>query len=193
MLALTLFELEPPNFASFMFVKGWVGVLLLVESAGLLVPLIVSRFSSWLEDRVSADPRAGWLSRLVNQLNLVPTRPASLIWLSIKYHFQPSVPTGGFWPMIQAIGFYLVSGAIFFFIGSYMFKQALEIWFQETYRHGWNFRMITGAFLFWNTMYLLRFRALRVTDGASLCGRDSSSESHVRGGGLRLFRPPVLQ
>ena len=106
---------------------------------------------------MSGDPRAGWLSRLTNQLNLVPTRPASLIWLSIKYHFQPSVPTGGFWPMTQAIGFYLVSGAMFFFVGSYMFKQALDIWFQETYRHGWDFRMIAGAFLFWNTIYLLRF------------------------------------
>ncbi|MGO9203690.1 MAG: hypothetical protein ACLQM8_24485 [Limisphaerales bacterium] len=157
LLALALFQLEPPSFASFMFVKGWVAVLLLVESAGLLVPLIVSRFSSWLEDRVSANPRAGRLSRRVNRLNLVPTRPASLIWLSIKYHFQPSVPTGGFWPMTQAIGFYLIFGAIFFVVGSYMFKQVLEIWFQETYRHHLDLRMIAGAFLFWNTMYLLRF------------------------------------
>jgi hypothetical protein len=157
LLALALFRLDPPDFASFMFVKGWIGVLLLVESAGLFVPLLVSRFSSWLEDRVSANPRAGRLSRFANQLNLVPTRPASLIWLSIKYHFQPSVPTGGFWPMTQAIGFYLISVATFFFVGSYMFKQALEIWFQETYRHGWDFRMAAGAFVFWNTMYLLRF------------------------------------
>ncbi|MGA2864839.1 MAG: hypothetical protein ABSF95_10165 [Verrucomicrobiota bacterium] len=157
LLASALFKLEPPSFATFMCVKGLLGTLLLVESAGLLLPLIFSRFSSWLEDRVTGNPRAWRLTRFLNQLNLVPTRPASLIWLSIKHHFQPSMPTGGFWPMLQAIASYLLTGAIFFFVGSYMYKQALEIWFQETYRHGWDLRLVLGALLFWNTMYLLRF------------------------------------
>jgi hypothetical protein len=157
LLARPLFKLDPPSFATFMCVKGLLGTLLLVESAGLLVPIILSRFSSWLEDRVTGNPRAWRLTRFLNQLNFVPTRPASLIWLSIKYHFQPSVPTGGFWPMLQAIASYLLTGAIFFFVGGYMYEQALEVWFQETYRHGWDLRLVLGALLFWNTMYLLRF------------------------------------
>ena len=157
LLASALFRQEPPSFATYMCVKGLLGTLLLMESAGLLVPLLFSRFSSWLEDHVTGNPRSWRLTRFLNQLNHVPTRPASLIWLSIKYHFQPSVPTGGFWSMLQAITSYLLTGAIFFFVGSYMYKQALEVWFQETYRHGWDFRLVLGALLFWNIMYLLRF------------------------------------
>jgi len=150
-------ELEPPTFATFMFVKGTVAVILLMEAAATLVPLAVSRFSMWLEDRVAANPNSSALTRFVNQLNLVPTRPASLIWLSIKYHFQPSVPTGGAFSMFQAATFYVIFNAVFFAVGSYMYKQALEIWFQETYGRGWNLGLMVGGLLFWNTMYLLRF------------------------------------
>ena len=45
LLTLTLFRWKPPDFASFMFVKGFVGALLLAESAGLFVPLLVSRLA----------------------------------------------------------------------------------------------------------------------------------------------------
>jgi hypothetical protein len=129
LLAVALFRLEPPSFATFMFVKGLLGIVLLLESACLLGPMVVSRFSSWLEDHVSARPKTGHIWRWINQLNLVPTRPASLIWLSIKYHFQPSLPTGGALAMLQAIAFYLGFAVLFFVVGSYMFAQALEIWF----------------------------------------------------------------
>src|SRR5262249_37129642 len=47
--------------------------------------------------------------------------------------------------------------ATFFCVGGYMFEQALEIWFQHTYLSGWDLGLILGLFLFWNTMYLLRF------------------------------------
>jgi hypothetical protein len=157
LLAVALFRLEPPSFVLFMCVKGLIGMLLLVESAGLLGPLLISRFSSWVQDRVTANRRVWGFTRFINQLNITPAKPGSLIWLSIKYHFQPSVPVGGLWPMLQAITSYLCSGSLFLFVGSYMFKQALEIWFQETYRHGGDVRLVLGLFLFWNTMYLLRF------------------------------------
>jgi hypothetical protein len=114
-----------------MFVKGAVAVILLVEAVATLVPLAVSQFSMWLEDHVSANRNVSALSRFVNQLNLVPTRPASLIWLSLKYHFQPSVPTGGLLPMFQAAMFYLIFNTIFFVVGSYMYKLALEIGFRR--------------------------------------------------------------
>jgi hypothetical protein len=157
LLALALFQLEPPTFATFVFVKGLLGVVLLLESACLLGPLLAARCSAWLEDHVSANPAASPIIRWANQLNIVSTRPASLVWLSLKYHFQPSVPTGGPAAMVQAIFFYLLFAAVFFFVGSYMFTQALEIWFQETYRSGWDVRLVIGSCLFWMTMYLLRF------------------------------------
>jgi hypothetical protein len=157
LLALALFQLEPWSFATFMYVKILLGMTLLAESASLLAPIALSQFSAWLEDRVVANPKAGSVLRFLNLLNHVPTRPASLIWLSIKYHLQPSVPTGGVIPMVQAIAFYLVFAAVFFFVGSYMFKQALEVWFQETYRMGGSLNLVLGTLLFWNTMYLLRF------------------------------------
>jgi len=156
-LAFTLFQSEPPTFATFMFVKGALAVILVLEAAATLVPFAVSHFSMWLEDYVAANRDASALTRFVNQLNIVPTRPASLIWLSIKYHFQPSVPTGGMLPMFQAATFYVIFNAVFFAVGSYMYKQALEVWFQETYYRGWNLGLVLGGLLFWNTMYLLRF------------------------------------
>ena len=195
-LAFALFRSEPPTFATFMFVKGVLAVILLVEAAATLVPLAVSRFSMWLEDRVASNPKAGVIGRFVNQLNLVSTRPASLIWLSLKYHFQPSVPTGGWRPMFQAAAFYVVFNAVFFAVGSYMYKQALEIWFQETYGRGWNLGLVLGGLLFWNTMYLLRFGLfiLFVSLGSAL----SLYPVKVLGGlgavlclGLQLFDNPL--
>jgi hypothetical protein len=156
-LAVALFQSEPPSFATFMFAKGLLGVVLLLESACLLGPMLLSRFSAWLEDHVSANPKTWRIWRWLNQLNLVPTRPASLIWLSLKYHFQPSLPTGGAVAMLQAIAFYIGFAALFFVVGSYMFAQALELWFQGTYRSGRDIGLVVGGFLFWNTMYLLRF------------------------------------
>src|SRR5262249_27029270 len=149
------FQSEAPTFATFMFVKGLVAVILVLEAAATLVPIAVARWSMWLEDRVAADRNASALSRFVNQLKLVPTRPASLIGLSIKYHFQPSVPTGGMRAMFQAATFYVLFNAVFFAVGSYMYTQALEVWFQETYYRGWNLGLMLGGLLFWNTMYLL--------------------------------------
>jgi hypothetical protein len=157
LLAVALLRLEPPSFATFMFVKGLLGVVLLLESACLLGPILVSRSSAWLEDHISANPKTWRIWRWLNQLNLVPTRPASLLWLSIKYHFQPSLPSGGAIAMLQAIAFYIGFAALFFVVGSYMFAQALEIWFQGTYRSGRDIGLVVGGFLFWNTMYLLRF------------------------------------
>src|SRR5215471_1912970 len=91
LLAASLFQFETPTFVTFMFVKGFLGMLLLAESAALLGPLLTSRFTSWLEDRVTRNPNCWRLTRFIANLNLVPTRPASLLWLSIQYHFQPSV------------------------------------------------------------------------------------------------------
>lgn len=195
-LAFTLFQSEPPTFATFMFVKGTVAMILLMEAAATLVPLAVSRFSMGLEDRVTANPNPSALIRFVNQLNLVPTRPASLIWLSIKYHFQPSVPTGGAFSMFQAATFYVVFNAVFFAVGSYMYKQALEVWFQETYGRGWDLGLLIGGLLFWNTMYLLRFGLFVLF--ASVSSALSLYPLKVSGGlailvcfGLQLFDHPA--
>ncbi len=152
-----LLQFEAPNFTTFMFIKGTVALFLLAEAAGILLPIIISRFSMWLEDWTSENSKAGIVAKSFNQLNLVATRPASLLWLSFRYYFQPSVPTGGVMPMLHAILFYLLFGATLFFVGGYLYRQALEFWFQETYRNGRDLSLIAGGFFFWNTMYLLRF------------------------------------
>jgi hypothetical protein len=157
MLVLMLLRIEPPSFATFMFVKGLVAVLLMVEAGAILLPIVVSRLSMWFQDRATTIANPGFITRFVNQLNLVPTRPVSVFWLSVRYHFQPSLPSGGALSMTQAILFYLAFGAAFFFVGGYVFRQALEVWFQETYRLGRDLGLVTGGFLFWNIMYLLRF------------------------------------
>jgi hypothetical protein len=157
LLVTVLLRIEPPSFAIFIFVKGLVVVLLLAEAAAIFLPLLVSRFSSWIEDRATAGPKPGFFTRFIQPLNLVATRPVSLLWLSIRYHFQPSVPTGGVLAMTQAILFYLGFAAVFFFVGGYMFRQGLEVWFQETYRLQRDLSLVAGSFLFWITMYLFRF------------------------------------
>jgi hypothetical protein len=157
MLVIMLLRIEPPSFATFMFVKGLLAVLLIVEAGAILLPIVVSHLSMWFQDRATTTANPGWITRFVNQLNLVPTRPVSVFWLSVRYHFQPSLPSGGALSMTRAILFYLAFGAAFFFVGGYMFRQALEVWFQETYFLGRDLGLVAGGFLFWNTMYLLRF------------------------------------
>jgi hypothetical protein len=157
LLAWALLRLEAPSFATFLSVKMVFGPILIIESACLLLPLIFSFLATRLEDYVAAHPHPPGLLRFLNQLNLVPTRPASMVGLSIKYHFQPSRPTGSAGSMVLSIVFYFVFAAAFFAVGSYMFKQALEVWFQEAYRMKRDVSLVLGTFVFWNTMYLLRF------------------------------------
>jgi hypothetical protein len=193
LLAIALFELEPPSFATFMVVKGLLGMVLLMESACLLGPILVSRFSAWLQDYVTARPKPWRVLRWLNQLNLVPTSPASLIWLSIKYHFQPSLPTGGAVSMAQAIAFYVGFAALFFVVGGYMFAQALEIWFQGTYRSGRDLSLVAGGFLFWNTMYLLRFGLFILITAIGFSPFTLSLQSRRRFGGCVVSGAPVGQ
>lgn len=152
-----LLRVELPGFAAFMFVKAFLATCLFVEAAAIWVPLLVSQSSRWLEDRVAGCPHAPAALKSLNQLNLIPTRPASLFWLSFKYHFQPSVPSGSWRSTTGCLLFYSVFSGAFFLAGSYMFKQALEFWFLETYRLGWDLGLALGTLIFWNTMYLLRF------------------------------------
>jgi len=192
LLGITLLRLEPPSFATFMFVKGVLAMLAFAEAAAIALPLVTTRLSTWLEDYVSAHPKAGPLVRFLNQLNLPATRPASLLWLSFKYHFQPSVPTGGLWPITQAILFYLVFAGTVFFVGAYIYKQALEVWFQEAYRNGSDLGLVLGGCLFWNMMYLLRFGlfVLFACFGAALATypiKTLVALAAAGGAGLQLF------
>ena len=184
-LGVTLLRLDVPSFAIFMFVKGLVATLLLVEAAAVVVPMAVTRLSLWLEDRVSARPAAWPITRFLNQLNLPATRPASLIWLSFDYHFRPSVVTGGLLSTIQAILFYLGFAAAFFWVGGYVYKEVLTVWFKETYQNGWDLGLILGGFLFWNTMYLLRFGLFVLA--ASVCAALVAYPIRAIGGVLALL------
>jgi hypothetical protein len=156
-LGITLLSLDTPSFATFLVVKGILAMLVLAELAAIAFPLAATAFSKFLQDWVTQRPGCGRFVRFTNKLNITATRPASPLWLSFKYHTQPSVLTGDFSSMAQAILFYFVLGAVFFFAGGYLCQQILSLWFMDTYLAGSNWKLFFGGLLFWNTMYLLRY------------------------------------
>jgi hypothetical protein len=156
-LGITLLSLDTPSFATFLVVKGILAMLVLAEVAAMAFPLAATAFSKFLQDWVKSRPACGRFVRFTNKLNITATRPASPLWLSFKYHTQPSVLTGDFSSMTQAILFYFVLGAVFFFAGGYLCQQILSLWFMDTYLAGSNWKLFFGGLLFWNTMYLLRY------------------------------------
>ena len=149
-------QIPASSFASFLLFKGVFGLLISLEVGGLILPLIMSGFSKWIQDQSWRRPSASVL-KFVNSLNITATRPASPIWLSIKYHFQPSVPSGDLWSRIQSIGFYFGFVLIFFAVGGFICQEVLALWFNETYLTGGTWKLAIGGLLFWNTMYLLRY------------------------------------
>jgi len=149
-------QIEASSFASFLLFKGVVGLFIALELGGLILPLTMSGFSKWIQDQSWRRPTASVL-RFVNSLNITATRPASPIWLSIKYHFQPSVPSGDLWSRIQSIGFYFGFVLIFFAVGGFICQEVLALWFNDTYLTGATWKLAIGGVLFWNTMYLLRY------------------------------------
>jgi hypothetical protein len=133
-------------------------------------PLAATLFSKALQDRVTREPRPSKILRFVNRLNITATRPASALWLSFKYHLQPSVPTGDWLGLTQAIGFFFVLGIVFFGVGGYLTQQILSLWFMDTYLNADNWKLFFGGLLFWNTMYLLRYGIFLLFTGvASFC------------------------
>ena len=87
-----------PSFAAFIVIKGLIALLLMVEAAAILLPLVTTWLSKWLTEHVHSNPNPSRFLRFLDSLNITPTRPASFLWLSIKYHYQFSVPSGGFIP-----------------------------------------------------------------------------------------------
>ncbi len=156
-LAMMLFRLDTPSFATFLIVKGLFAMLMLAEVAAIALPLAGTLLSKSLQDRVTTNPRAWWMTKFLNRLNITSTRPASPLWLTIKYHAQPSVPTGSFGGMTQAIVFYFVFAATFFLVGGFLCQQIFSLWFTDTYLQASDWKLFFGGLLFWNTMYLLRY------------------------------------
>ena len=95
--------------------------------------------------------------RFINELNFATTRPASVLWLSFKYHFQPSVPSGGFWPMVGSVLHYSLLTSLFLFVGIYISQSVISSWFLPTYQGHDNIKLLLSGIIFWSTMYLLRF------------------------------------
>ncbi len=152
-LAVSLFRLETPSFGTFLIVKGIFAMLALLEVAAVLLPLAGTALSMWIQDGAPLHPA---LARL-NRLNITATRPASPIWLSIKYHAQPSMPTGTRLGLIQAIVFYFVLAAAFFFGAGFLCQQIFSLWFTETYLHASNLKLLIGGVVFALTMVLMRY------------------------------------
>lgn len=160
LLAIALLQLETPSFATFLIVKGLLAMLALAEVAAIVFPLAGTALSKFLQDLVTKPAPSGSppaFLNFLNRLNITATRPASPLWLSVKYHTQPSVPTGGFWGAAQAVIFYFVLAASFFFVGAYLCQQIFSLWITDTYLQAADWKLVVGGLLFWNTMYLLRY------------------------------------
>lgn len=152
-LALDLLRVETPSFGTFFVVKGIFSMLALAEVAGVILPLLGTAFSKFIQDHA----HSGAIYAFLNRLNITATRPASPLWLSIKYHAQPSIPTGTRLGLAQAIAFYFLLAAAFFFGGIYLCQQILPLWFTETYLQGSNLKLLAGGVVFGVTMFLLRY------------------------------------
>jgi hypothetical protein len=193
-LGVALLRLETPSFATFLIIKGLLAMVVLAEVGGIVVPLVVTTLSKFLQDRVSrikpksasksdesASQRGGegktthsrtrssltGLLRLANRLNLTATKPASPLWLSIKYHFQPSVPTGSTGELIQAIVSYFLLAGAFLLVGGYLCQEILSLWFTETYLAEADWKLFAGSLGFWSTMALLRYGLFLLCSGAA--------------------------
>lgn len=156
-----------PSFATFLVLKGILAMLALMEVAAIVLPLALTAASKFLQDRVSAQRNPWRLTRFLNQLNLTATRPASPLWLAVKYHMQPSVPTGGFWGLAQAVVFYFLLGGTFFLVGGFLCQEMFPLWFTEKYLASADWRLFFGGLFFWNTMYLLRYGLFLFFTGAA--------------------------
>ncbi len=166
-LAMTLFRLDTPSFATFLIVKGLLAMLALAEVAAIVLPLGGTVVSKFLQDRVTGRSSTWPVTNFLNRLNITANKPASPLWLTLKYHAQPSVPTGGFWGMMQAIVFYFVFAATFFFVGGFLCQQIFSLWFTDTYLQAADGKLFFGALLFWNTMYLLRYGLFLMFSGVA--------------------------
>ena len=164
-LAINLVLLPTPSFATFLVVKGILAMLCFVEVACVIVPLAAAWFSKFMEDRVSSRPGTWKITRFINKLNITATKPASPLWLAIKYHLSPSVPTGTPWQLAQAVIFYFLHAAAFFVIGGFICQQIFSLWFTDTYLNGSNWKLFFGGLMFWNTMYLLRYGLFLLATG----------------------------
>jgi len=156
-LAAALFQLETPSFANFLIVKGVIALWVVTEVAGLVIPLAVTWVSLAIQDYVGSHPHCGSTIKFLNRLNLTATRPASPLWLSVRYYLRPSVPTGDWVSRVQSIGFYLVLNFGFLFVGVYLCQQILPLWITETYLNASSWKLLVGGLVFWNTLYLLRY------------------------------------
>jgi hypothetical protein len=166
-LGILLLRLPTPTFVTFLVVKGVLAMIAFAEVAGILLPAIFSWTSRFFQDRVSANPHAGAGVRWLNQLNLTATRPTSLLWQSIRYHFRPSAPSGTAVGMTQGMVFYFVLAALFFGAGVFLCQEMLPLWFSDQYRAGADFKMLVGGAIFWCTMYLLRYGLFLLAAGVA--------------------------
>jgi hypothetical protein len=153
LLATTLFRLDTPSFGTFLIIKGILAMLALAEVAAVILPLASTALSMWVQDGCE---RQSWL-RGMNKLNLTATTPASPLWLSIKYLAQPSMPTGSNGGLVQAVIFYFVLAASFFFGAGYLCQEIFPLWFTDMYLQAANGKLILGGLVFGVTMVLLRY------------------------------------
>ncbi len=146
-------------------VKGLLAMLALAEVAAVVLPVAFTWASKGLQDLVSSQRRIPRLIHSLNKLNITAVRPSSPIALAFRYHFQPSVPSGNWVSMTQAVVVYFLLAALFFGVGAYLCQQIFSLWFTDTYLNASDWKLFFGGLLFWNTMYLLRYGLFALLTG----------------------------
>jgi hypothetical protein len=140
---------------------GLIALIFIMELAGMWLPLIWRGISEWLEKKVSIDKTSsGILKRLNNRSFFSSTRPVSIIGLSLKYHFKPQIPSGGFWGMLGAIVFYVGLFAGFITFGGYLGVEVFHLFLHGQFvlgGIGGFIKIIAGATMLFIALYLLRY------------------------------------
>jgi hypothetical protein len=132
-------------------------MLALAEVAAVLLPLLFTLIGKGLQDLVVARPKCPRHFPRPEQAEYHSSASGFSLALSFRYHFQPSVPTGSFGTLMQAVIFYFALAAVFFLVGAYLCQQIISLWFTDTYLRASDWKLFFGGLLFWNTMFLLRY------------------------------------
>ncbi|MBI4309544.1 MAG: hypothetical protein HY591_04350, partial [Candidatus Omnitrophica bacterium] len=153
-------------------VKFFTTLWFLMEIAGISVPFIAGSISQWVQDYANRKPsnnypdgkgvgkiKNGWryFVEFVNSLDFGASRPVSLTGLALRYHYQPSSPSGTVMGQIMAIITYHAHWLVFTYLLVYIGQSALNSFFMSAYLAGLGWQLIAAAGIFAIQMYLLHF------------------------------------
>ena len=133
-----------------------IGSVMGLELFGIVFPVIsnlISKGLTWWQEKTD--------SKFLRNVNLLSffdsTKPVSVIGLSLKYHYRPSVFTGGFLGTAGSMLFYALLLSGFVGLGTYLGVESFHIFFASQFVLGNTLRILAGGAMFVLSLYLLKF------------------------------------